>query len=88
MTHLKNMDRLSFESKLQKSVVARKFLLGRYWVEVHHTPYGYLKCLMLDLEWRLVGLGNLALGCHRFLLLLKASRLFEKHKSDLAKHPG
>ena len=35
---------------------------------------------MLDLEWRLAGLGNLvdppaALGCYRFLLLLKASRI-------------
>ena len=35
---------------------------------------------MLDLEWRLAGLVNLvdplaALGCHRFLLLLKASRI-------------
>ena len=34
---------------------------------------------MLDLEWRLAGLGNLedpltALGCHRLLLLLKALR--------------
>ena len=64
--HLKNMDRLSLESKLQKSVVAINF----YWVEVHHTTYGYLECLMLDLEWRLAGLGNLedpltALGCHQ-----------------------
>ena len=35
---------------------------------------------MLDLEWRLVGFGSLvnplaALGCHRFLLLLEASRI-------------
>ena len=35
---------------------------------------------MLDLEWRLAVLGNLvdplaALGCNRFLLLLKASRI-------------
>ena len=35
---------------------------------------------MLDLEWRLAGLGNLvdplaALVCHRFSLLLKASRM-------------
>ena len=35
---------------------------------------------MLDLEWRLAVLGNLvdplaALSCHRFLLLLKASRI-------------
>ena len=35
---------------------------------------------MLDLEWKLVGLGNLvdplaALDCHRFSLLLKASRI-------------
>ena len=35
---------------------------------------------MLDLEWRMAGLGNLvdplaALGCHRFSLLLKASRI-------------
>ena len=29
MTQLINMHRLSFESKLQKSVVARTFLLGR-----------------------------------------------------------
>ena len=35
---------------------------------------------MLDLEWRLAGLGNLidppaALGCHRILLLLKPLRI-------------
>ena len=35
---------------------------------------------MLDLEWRLAGLGTLvdppaALGCHRLLLLVKASRI-------------
>ena len=61
------MGRLSLESKLEKTVLVRNFLSG------------YLECLTLDLEWRLAGLSNLvdpmaALGCHRFLLLLKASR--------------
>ena len=71
--HLNNVDSLSLESKLQTSVVARHF----YWVEVHHQTYGYLECLMLDLEWRLAGLCTLgdplaAPDCHRFLLLLNA----------------
>ena len=70
------MGRLSLESKLEKAIVVRDF----YWVEVHHPTLGYLECLILDLEWRLAVLGNLvdplaALGCHRFLLLLKASRI-------------
>ena len=43
-----------------------------------------LEYLMLDLEWRLAGLGNLVdplavLGCHRFLLLLKASRILRNN---------
>ena len=51
-----------------------------YWVEVHHQTYGYLKCLMFDLEWRLAELCNMedhlaAPDCHRFPLLLKASRI-------------
>ena len=50
---------------------------------------------MLDLEWRLAGLSNLinplvALDCHRFSLLLKASRIlrtFKKHlKLELAQY--
>ena len=70
------MGRLSLESKLEKTAVVRNFVLGRS----HHPTPGYLECLMLDLEWRLAGLGNLedplaALGCHRFLLLVKASRI-------------
>ena len=45
---------------------------------------------MLDLEWRLAGLGNLvdppaAIGCHRFLLLLKASRISGNIQADSRK---
>ena len=78
------MDRLSLESKLQKSVVARNF----YWVEVHDQTYGYLDCLMLDLEWRLDGLCNLedplaAPDCHWFSLLFKSFKNVRKHTRNI-----
>ena len=79
------MGRLSLESTFEKTVVVRNF----YWVEVYYAIPGYLECLMLDLEWRLAGLGNLvgplaALGCHRFLQL-KASRISRNIQAESRK---
>ena len=78
------MDRLSLESKLEKTVLVRNF----YWVEVHHPTPGYLECLMLDLEWILAGLDNLvdplaALGCHRIFVVIKSFKNFKKHLRNI-----